>query len=82
METKGLKTWINGAITEFFFNAKELVVLGDTFGAVWSTGLDLTRIEGDDEVGNGRILGFARTMGDDCGPASILSHLNGFDGFG
>ena len=53
---------INGEITEFLFDAEELVVLSHTVGAAERTGLDLTRVGSHGDVSDGSIFSFARTV--------------------
>lgn len=81
-EAEGLQTRIDGILTEPFLDAEELIVFGNPFSPVRSAGLDLASVEGDDERGDGGILGFARTVGDDGGPARVLGHLDGVDSLG
>ena len=82
VEAEGFDAWVDGVFAKLLFDAEELVVLGNTLGAVWSTGLDLTSVESNDKVSDGDVFGLAGTVGDDGGPTSVLRHLNGVDGLG
>ena len=54
------------ARTELFFDAQQLVVLGDAIGAAGRAGLDLAGAGADREVGDGRVLGLAGAVRDDA----------------
>src|SRR5438105_9026713 len=56
---KGIPTGIDGARAEFFLDPQQLVVLGDAIASRRRAGLDLTRVVGDREIGDRRILAFA-----------------------
>lgn len=75
-------TSVDGIGTQLFLNTEELVVLGKTFRAAGSTGLDLASTETDDEISNGGVLSFTRAVGDHDTPTSSLGVLGGLDGFG
>jgi hypothetical protein len=54
---------------ELFFDAEELVVLGDAVGAGGGAGLDLAGAGGDGEVGDEGVFGLAGAVRDDGGVA-------------
>lgn len=62
--SKGFDAKELGFFTKLFFDTKELVVFGHTVGTGSGTSLDLSGVDGDGEVGDGSIFGFARTVGD------------------
>ena len=82
LNVEAFEAGVDGGGTEIFFDAEELVVLGDAFGAAGGTGLDLTGIESHGQVGDGGIFGFAGTVGGHGGVAGLVGHLDGFEGFG
>ena len=65
----------DGAVAEFFFDAEELVVLGDAVGAGGCAGFDLAAVGGDGDVGDGGVFGFARAVGEDGGVAVFIGVL-------
>lgn len=67
---------------EFFFDAEELVVFGYAFAAVRGAGLDLARVQRDDEVGDGGVFRLAGAVGDDGAEAVLMRELDRFDGLG
>ena len=56
---KGGHAGVNGACTQIFFNAEQLVVLGHALGAAGGTGLDLAGVQGNGQISNGGVLGLA-----------------------
>src|ERR1700682_1567630 len=56
---------ITGDVTEIFLDAQELVVFRNAVRARQRTGLDLTGVGADRDVGDQAVLGLARTMRDD-----------------
>ncbi len=48
-----------GLFAELFFDAEELVVLGDAIGTGGRAGLDLAAVGGNGNVGDGGVFGFA-----------------------
>ena len=71
-----------GVFTKLFFDAEELVVLGHTVGTGSGTGLDLSSVDGNGEVSDGRIFGFTGTVGDHAGIAVCLGKADRVKGFG
>src|SRR4029453_12621909 len=69
-------------VVEFFFDAQELIVLGDALGAGRGTGLDLARVGGNGDVSNGGVLGFAGAVRGDGGVTGTLGQGNGVQGLG
>ena len=53
---------VNGEITEFLFDAEELVVLGHTVGTAERTGLDLTRVRSYSDVSDRSIFRLTRAV--------------------
>lgn len=49
---------VNRRIAQLLFNTQQLVVLTNSIRSTCGAGLDLTRIGGHRNVGNGGILGF------------------------
>src|SRR5699024_7323070 len=54
-------------LAQLFFDAEQLVVLRNTVGTARCTGLDLAGIERNRDVRDGRVLGLARTVGNNSG---------------
>ncbi len=73
---------INRVVAEVLFDAKELVVFGDSVSSVGGAGFDLAAVGGDGEVGNGCILSFTGAVAHDAGVACALGHFDGGEGFG
>ena len=66
---------------QLFFDAQQLVVLGDAVGAGGGAGFDLAGAGGDGEVGDEGVFGFAGAVGDDGGVAVAAGQVDGFEGF-
>ena len=79
---EGVAAGILSHFGEVFLDAKKLVVLGHAVGATHGTGLDLTGVETNGDVGDRAVFRLARAVGDDGGVARALGHLNGFKRFG
>ena len=62
---KRLQAVVAGGVAEFFLDAKQLIVLGDSVGASGSARLDLARIRRHDDVGDGRVFRLARAVRND-----------------
>src|SRR5574344_3153818 len=75
-------TGVFGHIAQVFFNAQQLVVLGDAVRAAHRTGLDLTSVQAHSDVGNRAVFGFARAVRDHGGVTGALGHFDGSNGFG
>src|SRR5512133_2996803 len=73
---------VEGDLTQIFFNAQQLVVLGHAVGAAQTAGLDLTGVGAHRNVGNGGVFGLARAMADDGGVTRALGHLDAGKGLG
>ena len=58
---------------ELFFDAQEVVVLGDALGARRRAGLDLAAAGGHGQVGDERVLGLAGAMRDDRASAGAVA---------
>lgn len=71
-----------GASSQLFFDAENLIVFGQTFGAAGSTGLDLTSGQANNQVGNEGILSLTGTMGDHGAPAILFGQQMGLNGLG
>src|SRR5260221_8810903 len=67
-----------GGVPQLFLDAQELVVLGDTVRAGSGTGFNLPSVSGHGDIGDGRVLGLARTMGNNGRVTCLLGHLDGF----
>src|SRR5207245_11475797 len=64
---------------QLLFDPQELVVLGDPLAAGWSARLDLAEVERDRQVGDERIFGLPRAMGEDRRVAAAPRGLDGED---
>ena len=60
---------------------QEAVVLRHAFAAVRRPTLDLSRIQGNGQVGNGCIFCFARSVGNDGPITGAMCHFDGFQRF-
>ena len=56
---------VGGRVAELLLDPDQAVVLGGALAADRRPGLDLAGAEGDGEVGDDRVLGLARALGDD-----------------
>ena len=65
-----------GGFAELFFDAEELIVLGDAVGAAGRAGLDLTRAGRYRQIGDEGILRFAGTMRDHGRVTGGRGHLH------
>ena len=63
---------VTGFITQHFGDAKKLVVFRIAITSTRGARLDLSRIGGHSQIGDRRIFGFARAMGDDGIPTGTL----------
>jgi hypothetical protein len=79
---KGSTTWIKCRSPQVFFNAQELVVLGNPISSRKRAGLDLTRVCSDRQVSYKGIFRLTRTMRDNGGPPVCLRKLNAIQSFG
>src|SRR6476661_10715899 len=79
---EGVATRVTRGAAELFFDAQQLVVLGHAIGAAQRTGLDLRGGGGHRDVGDRRVLGFARAVRNDGGIARLVGHRDRFQGFG
>ena len=66
---------------ELFFDAKKLIVLGQTFRSAGGTGLDLSGAQSHRQIGNVRVFRFTRTVRSHHTPSGLLGHLDGVDRF-
>ena len=73
---------VDGVVAEFLFDAEELVVFGDAVGAAEGASLDLARICGHGDVGDGDIFGLAGAVADDGRVFVFLGEFDGVEGFG
>src|SRR5689334_16125449 len=69
-------------VAQLFLDAQQLVVLGDALGTRQRAGLDLQRVGGDRDIGDGGVLGLARTVRNDGGVAGALGGFDRVEGFG
>lgn len=67
------------ASSEFLLDAENLVVLGQSLGTAWCTGLDLASRQAYNQVSNECVLGFSGTMRDHGAPTGALGQLVGVD---
>src|SRR3954471_15766413 len=68
---------IERLLAELLLDAQELIVFGGPIGTRKGAGLDLPAIGGDGEIGDGGILGLARTVRHHRGIAGLVGHLDG-----
>lgn len=52
MEAESLDARINGVLAKKLLDAEKLIVLSDAFGAVRGSGLDLTGVKSNNEIGD------------------------------
>ena len=64
---------------KFLFDAKELIVLGQTLRSARSTGLDLAGAETNGKVSNVCVFGFSRSVRSHDTPSSFLGLNDGGD---
>src|SRR5680860_1061999 len=64
-------------LSQLVLDAQELVVLGRPLSTSGSTCLYLPSIRSDGQIGNGRILGLARTVTDNRGVTRPVGHGHG-----
>src|SRR5438128_4506174 len=67
---------------ELFFDAQQLVVLADAIGPAGGPGLDLPSRGADREIGDRRVLGLARAVGDDRAVARVARDADGVERLG
>src|SRR5574344_1740254 len=70
-------TGVFGHIAQIFFDAQQLVVLGDTVAAAHRASLDLASVQAHSDVGNRAVFGFARAVRDHGGVTGALGHFDG-----
>lgn len=69
-------------ITEFLFDAEELVVFADAVGAAERTCFDLARVGRNGDVRDGRIFRFTGAVADDGGVFVDFCQFDGIQSFG
>jgi len=79
---KTLGAGVDSLVTELLLDTEKLVVLGNTLRSAWSTGLDLTGLKTNSEVGNVGRLGLTGSVRGHDTPAVGLSELNSLDRLG
>src|SRR4029077_13340909 len=79
---QGFEAEINRSGAEFFFDAEELVVLGDAIGAAGGAGLDLANAGGDSKIGDEGVFTLAGTMRHDSRVAVATAEVDGFQRLG
>src|SRR5689334_16066608 len=70
---------VNRVPAQQLFDAQELIVFRQPIRAAERTGLDLSRIGGDRDVGNRGVFGFSRAMADDSRVTVFLRQLDGVE---
>src|SRR5690606_38308607 len=76
----GLAT-VRRFVADDFFDAQQLVVLGNAIGTAQGAGLDLASGGGNRQVGDGGVFGFAGTVRNHRRVTGGLGHLDGVEGF-
>ena len=74
-------TGIAGSVAQVFFNAQQLVVLGDAIRARQGSGFDLSGVGGDCEIGDKRIFCLSGSMRDDRGAPVRLRERDTVESF-
>src|SRR5690606_39009405 len=69
-------------VTQLLFDAQKLIVLRDALAACGRTGLDLTRVRGDREVGDRGVFGLAGTVREHGRVARALREADRVEGLG
>lgn len=75
-------TSVDGLVTQLLLDSQELVVLSQSLGSVWSTGLDLTRSQTNRQVSNEGVFGLTRSVGNHHTPVGGVGVLSSLDGLG
>ena len=65
-------TAVNRVVTKFLRNSQKLIVLGHAIGSAKRTGLDLTGVRRDRDIGNGCVFRFTGAMTDHGGVIIFL----------
>src|SRR5213593_3618699 len=73
---------VDALIAEFLVDSQKLVVLAHAIGSRHRTGLDLSGICRNREIGNECVFAFTRTMRDDDAVRCLSRHIDGIQGFG
>src|ERR1035437_9346356 len=76
------ETRIDPRLRQVLFDPEEPVVLRDALGAAEGSRLDETGVHGDGEVGDRRVLGLARAVGDDRDVSRRLRDPHGLERLG
>ena len=71
---------IESLVAESLFDTEQLVVLANTVGAACRAGLDKAGVHSHCEVGNGGVLGLARTVAGYGSVAVAVGKVDGVDG--
>jgi hypothetical protein len=74
-------TGVDSLVTQFFFDSQQLVQLSQSFGSSWSTSLDLTSSQTDNQVSNESVFSFTRSVGNHNTPVGSERVLSSLDGF-
>src|SRR5438093_7542788 len=77
---EGVAARITGGSAQLELDLHEPVVFGVALAPRERSGLDLPAAERDAQIGDGRVLGLARAVGDDGGVARPPGELDGRDG--
>src|SRR6185503_20602090 len=82
LDVKGRSAGITCSVAQVCFDAQQLIVFGDAIGARQRSGLDLSGIGGDGEIGDERILCLTGSMRDDCRAAVCLRERDTVESLG
>lgn len=77
-EVDGLKTEKLRGLSEFFFNAQQLVIFRDAVGARSRAGLDLSHASADSKIGDERVFRLSAAVRNDGGVAVAPRQIDGF----
>mgnify|MGYP007000545899 CR=1 FL=1 len=79
---EGATAGVDGVVGQLVLDKQQLVVLVDALATGGSTGLDLTRVGGHREIGDGGVLGLTGTVGGHGLEARTVRTLHGLERLG
>jgi len=69
----------DGILSKLFFNPQNLVVLGEPLRSAWSTSLDLTSIQSNNQISNESVFCLTASMAHHNTPSILLGKLTSLD---